>query len=169
VVTETLQGDPRIIAVGERSDPIGMVRLEDMPSRPNVSRDLVVGPMEESLDVTIAGKPVGRNLGVGFSVPRSHLAFRPPSLRLLRILWAVVASKALQSGLSIRGVVDVETDRDEGTNLPVLRVYLDTTAAPALAFWDGLEPDLDRWMSREDEGTREQILNDIGLRIHWRR
>ena len=41
------------------------------------------------------------------------------------------------------------------------------SAAQAFAFWDGLDKDMDRWLSKQDEATKDIILHDLGLRIHW--
>ena len=87
---------------------------------------------------------------------------------LINIFWCVVLSKALQSGLHPTGAIDVENDEEDDTSQVVLRVFLDVSPSQAIAFWDGLAVDLDRWFASLDETNRSTVQRDIGLRIHWK-
>jgi hypothetical protein len=83
-------------------------------------------------------------------------------------LWTVVLTKTLQSGVGARGVLDVESSHEElDSGRPVLRVYLDASAPQALAFWDGLESELDRWLEHLNDKERDIALGTLALRVHW--
>ena len=94
-------------------------------------------------------------------------AFTQSVRRLLPQLWAIVLSKALQSGIKAAGAIDAETDRDSGALTAILRVYLDANAAQALAFWNGLDSDLEGWMARLNTANRLVAQRDVSLRVHW--
>lgn len=88
-------------------------------------------------------------------------------LHIVERLWTVVLSKALQSGFRPRAAIDVEHSREEGDAQIVLRVYVNMSAAQAFAFWDGLEPDLERWLTHLDRPSRDAAMRDVALRLHW--
>lgn len=88
---------------------------------------------------------------------------------LLRNFWAVVVSKSLQASFPIeRTVTAVFSDPAEDRHQVVLRVFTEASAVQAVAFWEGLENDLQEWITRLDERDRLIFLRDISLRIHWR-
>ena len=91
------------------------------------------------------------------------------NVRTLAIpFWAIVVSKALQSGFPIsHGQLDVEHDPEEGVDRAVMRVYTPASATQTMAFWDNLAEDMDRWLQRLSVGQRATVLVDIGLRFHW--
>lgn len=120
------------------------------------------------LNVKILDEPsyIG-NAGIATKVPLNHPSLGVDVKRLIPTLWAIILSKAIQAGLRATSSVDLETDKDENINLPVLRVYLNARAPQALAFWDGLDFDIDRWLSHLNSKDREVVQQDFGLRIHW--
>jgi hypothetical protein len=99
---------------------------------------------------------------------QTHPALTQNVRQLLPQLWAIVLSKALQSGLPARGYVDAESDKESGIQTAVLRVYLKANAAQALAFWNGLDPDLEAWMALLNKVNRTIAQRDLVLRIHWK-
>ncbi|MDO8614438.1 MAG: hypothetical protein Q7T33_01720 [Dehalococcoidia bacterium] len=88
-------------------------------------------------------------------------------MQLAATLWNVIVSKALQSGLSVDGVIDVEEAIEEQTSQLVLRVKVHGIATQALAFWSSLDADIDRWMTRLPDRERNIFLSDVGLRFAW--
>jgi len=100
---------------------------------------------------------------------RNHSSFTSRVRDMAIRLHAVVASRALQTGISIlASQLDFEQDPDEETVTPILRVMLDASPAQALAFWDSLDTDLDRWLQHLDPPGRTVLETVLGLRIHWR-
>lgn len=99
----------------------------------------------------------------------NHPSLTDRILRLTTIFWTIVLSKALQSGLAVEGAIDVEENVEETSSRVVLRVYVDASAEQALAFWDGLAVDMDRWLEHLDSVDQRMVMKDIGLRVHWRR
>lgn len=100
------------------------------------------------------------------SIKHHHL-FTDRTMPLVNILWNIVLSQALQTGLRVSGMVDVEEDAEESTNQVVLRVYVQASAVQTLAFWDGLDNDVGRWLDHLDTTRREIVTDKIGLRLHW--
>ena len=89
--------------------------------------------------------------------------------RLLRIFWAIVASKALQSFFPLdRASITITHDPPEERAQVVLRLFTEANASQSVAFWDSLENDITSWISRLNERERLIFIRDISLRIHWR-
>jgi len=89
--------------------------------------------------------------------------------RLIRVLWAIVVSRALQVGFPlVRTTVSVFEDPTEQARKPVLRLFCKATAVQAIAFWDSLEPDLQGWLATLSEADRTTFITKISLRVHWR-
>ena len=87
---------------------------------------------------------------------------------LLRNFWAVVISKALQTSFPVlKTAIAVFSDPAEDRQQVVLRVFTEASASQAIAFWEGLENDIQDWMTGLDEQNRPIFLRDISLRIHW--
>ena len=117
--------------------------------------------------------PVSRPLRSYYAPPPKWLGryrhLRTARVRkLLESLPAIILSKAFQSGLAVyRPVIDVEADPEEGTSQIVVRVYVDASPAQTMAFWDSLDIELGRWLTRLDENDSRTVLQDIGIRFHW--
>lgn len=137
------------------------------------TQDLYAAAAVESSDTGTLSRVVSRSLPSYDAVPSTWLGryrhLRTARInRLLRSLRAIIVSKASQSGLAIyRPVIDVEADPEEGTSQIVLRVYADASPAQTLAFWDSLDIEMDRWLTRLDHNDVQAMLQDIGLRFHW--
>lgn len=89
--------------------------------------------------------------------------------KLLRALYAIVISRALQVGIPIyRTIISVFEDPTEQYRKAILRLSCEANAVQALAFWDSLEPDLKNWVDTLSENDRTTYITKLGLRIHWR-
>lgn len=89
--------------------------------------------------------------------------------RLLRTLYVIVVSRALQVGFPLRGtIVSVFQDPTEQERKAVLRLACNANVTQALAFWDSLETDLQSWLERLSEYERTTFITKLGLRVHWR-
>ncbi|MBI2857537.1 MAG: hypothetical protein HYX90_00545 [Chloroflexi bacterium] len=87
---------------------------------------------------------------------------------LLRKLWAVVMSRAAQSGFPVRkAVVDVFSDPNEGNTKAILRLTCEAKLGETLAFWDSLEPDLQLLLDSLTEYERKTFNRKISLRMYW--
>ena len=99
---------------------------------------------------------------------KQHHLITQSAKRLLRSLRSIVLSKALKSGLNVdRLTVDIESDPEELTSLIAFRVYIDASAAQAMAFWDSLDIELGRWLAHLGTRDRRTMMERIGLRFHW--
>lgn len=88
--------------------------------------------------------------------------------RLLRTLWAIVVSRAMQVSFPLRRtVVSVFEDPTEQERKAVLRLGCNATVAQALAFWDSLEPDLQDWLKTLSKNDRTTFITNVSLRVHW--
>lgn len=88
---------------------------------------------------------------------------------LLNDLWAIVVSRALQTGFRLdRTTVSVFEDPTEHEHKAVLRLTCSANASQTLAFWDSLEPDLQNWLQTLAQSDRTTFITKIGLRVHWR-
>ncbi len=87
---------------------------------------------------------------------------------LLRNFWAIVISKALQTSFPVwKTTIAVFTDPAEDRQQAVLRVFTEASASQSIAFWEGLENNIQDWVTRLNEQNRSIFLRDISLRIHW--
>jgi hypothetical protein len=87
----------------------------------------------------------------------------------LEILRAIIATKALRSGLRIsRFVVGVEDDPDGSPDKVVLRTLVEANSAQTLAFWKSLDYEIDCWCAAMGARGRELLARQVGLRFHWR-
>lgn len=116
----------------------------------------------------------GKSRVIETSIPKLEwLTGADPTLtssvgHLLRVLWAIVASRAIQVGFPLRRtVVSVFADPTEGERKVVLRLFCNTNAVQALAFWDSLEADLQGWLATLNEYDRTTFITKVGLRVHW--
>jgi hypothetical protein len=88
--------------------------------------------------------------------------------RLLRLLWGVVVSRALQTRFPLqRTIVSITYDPNEQQRTAALRLVCRATATQAIAFWDSLEPDLQSWLATLSENDRITFITKVGLRVHW--
>lgn len=172
VGASSLEGPGTFVIADTQSEPADGIR--------------VVGGRSGSVDITLTHPTAAANLGldpiqmdlerprVEAPIPSLKHPLRPSPhltqnvLKLSKVLWAIVVSKALQSGFPIsRGVLDVESDPEEGTARPVLRVYTMASAVQAIAFWDSLSIELDKWLLNQRFSDRRVVMQDLGLRFHW--
>ncbi len=87
---------------------------------------------------------------------------------MLRTLWAIVVSRAIQSEFPLRRTaVSVFRDPEEEQPRALLRLFVKANAAQAIAFWDSLEKDLQDWLGGLNEHRRLTFLRTISLRVHW--
>ena len=117
----------------------------------------------------------GRNKIIEMGIPKlGWPAGQDPVLTdsvrgLLRVLWAIVVSRALQVGFPLRqAVVSVFEDPTEQERKAILRLACNANVTQALAFWDSLEPDLQSWLETLRENDRITFITRMGLRVHWR-
>lgn len=90
-------------------------------------------------------------------------------LRLLRVMWAIVVSRALQTAFPLdKTVVSVFHNPADQEGKAVLRLYCPATMVQALAFWDSLEPDLQSWLAKLSDNDRTTFITRLALRVHWR-
>lgn len=88
---------------------------------------------------------------------------------LLRDFWAIVVSKAMQTSLPIdKTSIAVFNDLDEDRTQVVLRVLTGARASQAVAFWEGLDREINEWVSQLNDRNRLIFMRDISLRIHWK-
>jgi len=88
--------------------------------------------------------------------------------RLIRVFWAIVVSKALQSFFPInRTEISVFNDPAEERKQVTLRLFTEANASQAVAFWDSLENDVKGWISTLNDRDKLIFIRDISLRIHW--
>ena len=168
-------------AISESADAAVIMRPQPVEARPTV---MISGPanlQRPGIVLPWAGEPTASIILAEYSQPspgrqrnweldslvRNHPALTDTIRRIIKLLWTSVLSKALQSNLVADGAVDVEEFKEEEGSQVVLRVYLEASASQALAFWDGLEVDLDRLMNHLDKRSKQVLVSDIGLRIHW--
>ena len=89
--------------------------------------------------------------------------------RLVRVLWAIVVSRALQVGFPLlTTTVSIFEDPTEQERKAVLRLTCNASAAQAIAFWDSLEPDLQDWLATLSEPDRTTFITKMSLRVYWR-
>jgi hypothetical protein len=87
---------------------------------------------------------------------------------MLRTLWAIVVSRAIQTEFPLRRTaVSVFRDPEEEHPRALLRLSVKANAAQAIAFWDSLEKDLQDWLNGLHENYRLTFLRTISLRVHW--
>jgi len=88
---------------------------------------------------------------------------------LLGHLWAIVVSKAIQTYFPItRTAVAIFRDTAEDRQQIVIRIFANASGSQAVSFWDGLENDMQEWITGLPEHQQKIILRDISLRIHWK-
>lgn len=89
--------------------------------------------------------------------------------KLVETYWAIVVSRALQSRFPLtKTSIAVVEDPEEKERIVTLRVLCKSTALQALAFWDSLEPDIERWLETLSEYEQSTVNSRLALRIHWR-
>lgn len=121
--------------------------------------------MEESSKSRVIETAIPKLEGLAAQDPALTDAVR----RLLRGLWAIVVSRALQVGFPTqRTIVSVFEDPTEQERKAVLRLACNANAAQALAFWDSLESDLRSWLDTLSANERTTFITRMGLRVHWR-
>jgi hypothetical protein len=100
----------------------------------------------------------------------SHNPFLTDRIRrLVDKFWAIIASQALQSTFPInKALVVVFRDPNEDRNKISIKVFTEATASQSVAFWDGLEDDIQEWVKTLDNHSKLLFLRDISLRIHWK-
>lgn len=102
----------------------------------------------------------------GLDVDRPALTLNVRNL--LRNFWAIIVSEALQASFPVRKTaVAVFDDRAEDRRQVVLRIFTEASASQAVAFWEGLENDIQDWLTGLDDRNRLIFLRDISLRVHW--
>lgn len=102
--------------------------------------------------------------------PPAHTALSTTTREIARILFAVVMSKAFEARFPItRASLAVDEDPEEDTNRAVLRFITPVRAAQAMAFWDSLESDLQRWRGTMTSASRRNTLDTLELRFFWTR
>ncbi len=89
--------------------------------------------------------------------------------RLIRILWAIVVSRALHLSFPLNStVVSTFEDPTELDRKTVLSATSDASVAQVLAFWDSLEPDLQNWLKTLNKTDRITFITKLSLQINWR-
>lgn len=87
---------------------------------------------------------------------------------LIDSFWAIVISKALQTHFPVsRANISIISDPSEGRRQVALRIFTETNAGQAIAFWDSLERDLHEWLDELLYHENEIFLRALSLRIHW--
>ena len=129
------------------------------------------------LDALMSGRGATNDLPIGRRPVRSQIAERDLEARALLttavrrlapILHAIIASKASRAGLKIReAYFDVDRDDEEDSRQLTMIVRVDANAAQALAFWNSLDYELDRWLAQLSKGEQEVLTNRLGLRFVW--
>lgn len=88
---------------------------------------------------------------------------------LLQYFWAIVMSQALQSTFPVnKAFVEVFSDPSENRKKVSIKVFAEATASQSVAFWEGLEDDIQEWVKTLDNHSKLLFLRDISLRIHWK-
>ena len=100
----------------------------------------------------------------------SHNPVLTDRIRVLLIkFWAIVMSQALQSVFPIdKAFVEVFVDPNEDRKKISIKLFTEATASQSIAFWDGLEDDIQGWVKSLDNYSQILFLRDISLRIHWK-
>lgn len=102
-------------------------------------------------------------------IDQKHAVMTSTVKGLLRVLWSIVVSRALQVGFPMtEAKVCVVHDPEDERDWAVLRVFASVNVVQALAFWDSLEPDLQEWLGGLTEHERTTFLSRMSMRIHWR-
>jgi hypothetical protein len=88
---------------------------------------------------------------------------------LLNKFWAIVLSQALQSDFPInKAFVEVFRDPNEDRKKVSIKMFVEATAGQSVAFWEGLEDDIQELVKTLDSHNKLLFLRDISLRIHWK-
>lgn len=154
----TLRGQPPLRATAQEGS--GSVYVPPQPERLNSSETERIEPLSKDESASPRMAPL-------VDAP-AHPLLTVNVRNLAQTFWAVVHSKALQAGFPVsRALLDVEQDPEEGTGQAVIRVYTQASAVQALAFWDSLAIEIDRWTQRLGGEQRRTLLERIGLRFHW--
>ena len=89
--------------------------------------------------------------------------------RLLRVLWAIVVSRALHLSFPLHStIISVFEDPTEDDRKIVLSATSDANMSQALAFWDSLERDLQNWLTTLNKNDRLTFISRITLQVNWR-
>jgi hypothetical protein len=135
----------------------------------NVARDINTLPKMVSSQIGI-----NENKADVIDIPeleniRIHNAFLTSTrCTLIQTLWAIVTSKALQNSITLlRTSVSIFHDHSERRTQAILHVTIDANAGQAIAFWDGLENNIQEWITGLSESNRLIFLKDISLEIDW--
>lgn len=115
------------------------------------------------------GKVIGKHIPKLEGLDDRHDLILTNSVRkLLRTLWAIVVSRALQINFPLsKTAVSIFEDPTERERKAVLRLVCKANASQALAFWDSLETDLQDWVKMLTENDRTTFITKLGLRVHW--
>lgn len=125
-----------------------------------------IAPEATSLDIARAGHSFAPEI----EVPQAaKSAFTSELRRMVPILRAIVLSKSAQAQVPIERIrLDLEHDEEENSDQLVLVMHTSVTGVQALAFWNSLDVELDRWLMSIPERDRDMVTNRVGLRFAWR-
>jgi hypothetical protein len=112
----------------------------------------------------------GHSFAPEIEVPQAaKSAFTSELRRMVPILRAIVLSKSAQAQVPIERIrLDLEHDEEENSDQLVLVMHTSVTGVQALAFWNSLDVELDRWLMSIPERDRDMVTNRVGLRFAWR-
>ncbi len=153
----TAWSDPaeRPIRTGSRDDFWSRLSVEELQSR-------------QGTEVVVAAGTGTVSSRIDDSDEESKALVTSSIRRLASIIHAIVASKAARTRLPISDVYfDVDTDFDEGTKGLVLVFQVHAGIAQALAFWNSLDYELNRWVPKLSIVDQEIVTNRIALRFVW--
>lgn len=157
-----------------QADITQSVLTSSTPARvvPSPHQVMPASPQSLSDQRLVLAKDLAESQQTGVStalrkLTKHHHLFTDRTMNLVTILWHIVLSQALQAGLTVSGYIDAEEDSEEQASQVVLRVYVEASAVQTLAFWDGLDDDLGRWLDRLPPTNRDVAMHKIGLRLHW--
>jgi hypothetical protein len=87
---------------------------------------------------------------------------------LLRNLWAIIISKALQTSFPVkRAEIGIFRDSAEDRKQVLVRLFVEANASQTMAFWESLEGDIEEWVAILSESDRLIFLRNVSMRIHW--
>lgn len=112
------------------------------------------------------GMPVCSEIDEGDTASQAVLT--APVKRLAPIMHAIIASKASRTGLRInQPYFDVDRDDEENTRQLVVIFPVIANGAQALAFWNSLDYEMDRWLAQLTLQDRDIVTTRLGLRFVW--
>jgi len=79
-----------------------------------------------------------------------------------------VRRRGIHSGLRAKGIrLQRFLDPEEGDSELVLEVHVEANAAQALAYWEAVGEDIDKWKEKLDIPLRERLIHEWSLRVLW--